>query len=85
MNVVVQLTSLVGAALILGAYVSLQRGWWTQTGRAYLWCNFLGAVVLTAVAVWDRRFGFIALEVVWASVSLWSLMRRGPVRTPEPG
>lgn len=85
MNVVVQLVSLVGAALILGAYISLQRGWWTQAGRGYLWCNFLGAAVLTAVAVWDRRFGFIALEVVWAFVSLWSLLRPAPARTPRPG
>lgn len=85
MNVAVQLASLVGAALILGAYVSLQRGWWTPAGRGYLWCNFLGAAILTGVAVWDRRFGFIVLEVVWALVSGWSLVRPSRVGAPKPG
>lgn len=82
MNLVVQLASVVGAGLILGAYVSLQRGWWSATGRAYLWCNFLGAAILTAVAIWDRRFGFIVLEVVWAAVSLWSILRPRPDASP---
>jgi hypothetical protein len=76
MDAILQLLSLVGAALVLGAYVALQKRWWTSTGAAYLCANLLGALFLTAVATIDRRVGFIVLEATWALVSLTSLVRR---------
>lgn len=75
MTVVLQIASLVGAVLILVAFVALQRHRWSSTGAAYLWCNLLGALFLTGVAIADRRIGFIILEGVWAAVSLWSIVR----------
>jgi hypothetical protein len=72
-----QLISLVGAGLVLVAYTALQRGWWTSHAAPYLWCNLIGAVLLTAVALGDRRVGFILLEGVWASVTLLTILRRG--------
>ena len=75
MSIVVQLVSLVGAVFILSAFVAVQRGWWTPAGRGYLWANLVGAALLALVAIWDRRIGFVLLEVVWAAVSLWSLVR----------
>ncbi len=75
MNVLVQILSLAGAGLILLAFFSLQRGWWKSQGRPYLWANLVGAALLTVVAVHDRRAGFILLEVIWALVSIWGLMR----------
>jgi hypothetical protein len=33
--------------------------------------------LLTVVAVWDRRAGFIVLETSWAAVSLWSIIGQG--------
>jgi len=73
MEIAMQVASGVGAALILTAFFLLQRGRWTTVGTAYLWFNLLGAATLTAVAVWDRRVGFIALEGCWALVSLWAI------------
>ena len=78
MNFWIQAVSLVGAVLILAAFVALQRGWARSSAAAYLWANFVGSSLLAAVAIVDRRLGFVLLEVVWAAVSLWSLMR--PVR-----
>lgn len=72
--------SLVGAALVLGAFFALQRRWWTSRSLPYLWANFLGALLLTVVAVTDRRIGFVVLETTWAAVSLWSILR--PPRNP---
>ena len=82
MNLFWQLVSLVGAGLIVAAYVALQRHWWTSRGAAYLWFNLIGAALLAAVAIADRRVGFIILEAVWAAVSLASLVRRS-APTPE--
>jgi len=70
-----QVVSLAGAGLILGAFVALQRHWWTSRGAAYLWLNLVGALLLLAVAIADRRAGFIMLEAVWAAVSLVSMVR----------
>jgi hypothetical protein len=76
MNLIVQFVSLVGAGLVLGAYVALQQRWWTSTGSGYLWFNFIGALALTVVAVLDQRIGFVILEGVWAAVSLVAIARR---------
>lgn len=78
MDLFLQLVSLLGAGLILGAYVALQRRRWPSTGRLYLWCNLLGATLLTVVAAVDRRVGFMVLEAAWAAVSLHALARQTP-------
>ena len=82
MNVFVQILSIAGAGLILLGFFSLQQGWWKSHGRSYLWANLIGAVLLTVVAVHDRRVGFIVLEATWTLVSLWGLIR--PPALPDP-
>lgn len=76
MNVVLQVASLLGALLILLAYVALQRGRWSSHAPAYLWCNLLGAALLTAVATIDRRIGFMLLEGAWTLITLHSILTR---------
>jgi hypothetical protein len=70
-----QLTSLVGAAMILAAYVAYQRGRLGREDRVYNLLNFVGSGLLTWIAVADRRWGFIVLEGSWALLSLWPLLR----------
>lgn len=70
-----QSISLCGAALILAAYVALQRGWLTNRDRSFNLLNFLGSVLLTWVAVMDWRLGFILLEAAWALLSLPGIFR----------
>ncbi|NIQ87542.1 MAG: hypothetical protein GTN83_22735 [Acidobacteria bacterium] len=82
MSWIVQVVSLAGAGLVLGAYFALQRRRWTSTGDAYLWFNFLGALLLTGVAIVDRRIGFVLLESAWAAISAWAILgqrRRRPL------
>ena len=43
---------------------------------AYLWLNFLGALVLAIVAWHERQWGFLLLEGVWTLVSVLRLVRR---------
>jgi hypothetical protein len=78
MRLLDQIVSLAGAALILAAYVALQRGWLPRESRAYNALNFVGSALLTYVAVRDRRIGFIILEASWALLSLPGTLRRTP-------
>jgi hypothetical protein len=71
-----QLLSVVGAGLVLGAYVALQRRWLSSADRVYSAMNLVGAGLLTWVAIADRRAGFIVLEGAWALLSLPGTLRR---------
>lgn len=71
-----QLISLLGAGLLLGAYLALQRGWMGPKDRWYNLMNFLGAAILTGIALLDQRWGFILLEGTWALLSVPPLLKR---------
>ena len=73
-----QALSLIGAAMILGAYFAFQRGWLERRHRSYHALNFVGSALLTVVAVADGRIGFIILEGAWALLSV-----PGTVRPPR--
>jgi hypothetical protein len=83
MMIGIQVVSLIGAVLILVAYVAAQRGIWTPDRTVYLWANFVGSTLLAVVAIIDRRLGFILLEVIWAAVSLWGIIRPRRAQTPD--
>lgn len=70
-----QLLSLIGAAMILGAYLAYQAGWLGRQHRSYHALNLFGSALLAWVAIVDVQWGFIVLETVWAAVSLPGLIR----------
>lgn len=70
-----QLMSLVGAGMILGAYIANQRGWLSPADRLYNLLNVAGSALLAWIAIVDRRAGFIVLEVAWALASIPGLLR----------
>ena len=65
-----QIMSLVGAAMVLGAFAASQRGSLSRTDVWYNLLNLFGSALLTIVAVVDRRIGFILLEGLWALFSI---------------
>ena len=76
------LVQIVGALLILAAFVAAQYGVMRPDAPGYLLLNLVGATILTADAWIGRQWGFFLLEAVWAVVSLAGLARalRGPAR-----
>lgn len=78
-----QILSIVGAAMILGAYLAFQRQWLDRHHRSYHALNFVGSALLTIVAVADGRIGFILLEGVWALISIPGTLKPPQAATPS--
>ena len=70
------LIELVGAALILSAFVLVQLNRLPTAALTYLVLNFVGAGILAVVAAFDGDIGFLLLEGVWATVSGFAIARR---------
>ncbi|HET7564127.1 MAG TPA: hypothetical protein VFJ96_03985 [Gemmatimonadaceae bacterium] len=71
-----QLISLTGAVLVLVAYFTYQRGWMGRENAWYNLMNLVGSGLLAWIAIVDRRWGFILLEVLWALLSIPPLIKR---------
>lgn len=69
------LIELVGAALILSAFVLAQLGRLRTASLTYMVLNFVGAAILAVVAALDGDTGFLLLEGVWAIVSGFGIAR----------
>ena len=75
-----QVLSIIGSLLVLGAYLALQRGQLRSDARLYSALNFLGAGLMTWVAVAEWQIGFIVLEGSWALLSFPGMVRKGSAR-----
>ena len=64
-----QAVQVVGAILIVGAYVAYTQGRLRLDSVQFLGLNMVGAAILTLVAFVDRLYGFLLLEGVWTWVS----------------
>ncbi len=69
------LIEVVGALLILSAFVLAQLDRLPTTSVAYLSLNLAGSGILAVVAAIDGDTGFLLLEGVWAAVSALALAR----------
>lgn len=70
-----QLSSFVGALLILIAYVGHQLGWVDARRASYNVMNALGSAILAYIAFRPFQVGFVVLEVVWVLISVYALVR----------
>jgi len=81
--VLFQLISLLGAVLVLAAYLAIGRRWLTPQHRAYNLMNLLGGLLLLWVAVVDGRIGFMVLEATWALIAIPPLLRTAGSVSPQ--
>lgn len=71
-----QLVQVVGALCILAAFAAAQFRLLKQESYTYLVLNLVGSVILTVLAWFERQWGFLLLEFVWAIVSAWGILAR---------
>lgn len=76
MELILQSLQVLGAVLILIAYVLGQFKALDPKSYAYLTLNLIGSAVLAVLAAIGREWGFLLLEGVWALVSLISIYGR---------
>lgn len=65
---------IVGALLILAAFVAVQLDRMQPHSRLYLTLNLVGSAILAVLAVLSSQWGFVLLEAVWTVVSAWGLL-----------
>ncbi|MEW6476779.1 MAG: hypothetical protein AB1679_31370 [Actinomycetota bacterium] len=70
-----QVVQLIGALLILSAYIASQQNRMRLDSAQFLGLNTVGAGILAVVAAVNRDLGFLLLEGVWAWVSARGLRR----------
>ena len=75
----------VGAVLILTAFIAAQRGAMSPQSLVYLWLNLIGSATLAVLAARHSDWGFLLLEGVWALVSAWGLLERARGREVPTG
>ena len=95
MESILQIVQIVGAVLVLAAFVAAQLRLVHQESIVYLLLNVVGAGILAVLAFEERQWGFLLLEGAWTLVSLWGVIqwvrrdRRGqgvePRAQPDPG
>ncbi len=69
------LIEILGAVLLLSAFVLAQSGRLSTASPTYLCLNLAGSVILAFAAAVDGDLGFLLLEGVWASVSGYAVVR----------
>ena len=62
--------NILGAVLVLIGFGALQMGKLDRRDKWFNLLNLVGSLLLGAVAVHDRRWGFIGLEFIWAAFSV---------------
>jgi hypothetical protein len=70
-----QVIQLVGALIVLSAFVANQRMGLRSDSVPFLVANAVGTAILAVVAAMAGDIGFLLLEGVWAIVSTMSLVR----------
>ena len=81
LNFVIDVCGWAAMLLIIGAYFLVTVGRLTPQNRVYQWMNIIGALGFIVNSSWYHAFPSAALNIVWAAIALYSLLRPVAART----
>jgi len=79
-----QWLQIIGALMVLAAFVAAQLRVLKPESYAYLLLNLTGSAILAVLAYEGQQWGFLLLEGVWALVSFGSVLARASGTRSEP-
>lgn len=79
-----QVISIIGAALLLGAYAARAFKFIEANRALDLTLNLVGGILLCWVALGTRQLGLILIEAAWSLISLAGLLRLLLYPPPRP-
>jgi hypothetical protein len=83
-EIAVEVAGWSGAALILLAYILLSTRRLTGESPAYHWINLAGAIGFIINGWWHGAIPNAVMNVIWAAVAVYSLMRLARLRGRTP-
>lgn len=84
MTLIPSIVGMVGAAMILAAYLLLQIGKMTTGGWRYSALNLLGSLMILFSLFFDFNLPALFIEVVWITVSVVALVRSFRKKAAKP-
>lgn len=72
---VAELVGILGVVVLLVGYFLLQAGKLSATGIAYSLYNLVGALLILFSLLFDWNLPAALIEIAWALVSLWGIVR----------
>lgn len=82
LSLLVETVGWIGAALILLAYLLLSAGRLEARSVTYQGLNLVGAIAFVINSGWNGAVPSAALNVVWAGIAVFALVRMARVSAP---
>lgn len=75
MDVFAEVVGLIGALLLLLAFFMITNEKWTRLSLKYQGANLIASSLLLGYSILKSAYAFIALNIVWAMVALFGLLK----------
>jgi len=75
LETVIQITGMLGAALLLYAYAMISKGRLSNSSFSYHTYNFIGAFLVGINTAYMEAIGALILNVAWMFIAIWHLLK----------
>ena len=77
------LAGVAGAAIAIVAYFANQQRWLRSDDWRYPLANLVAASLILVSLCYQWNFPSVVIEVFWAAISLWGIVKAGSERRPR--